>query len=117
MFKLADENTTYDYPVTVRVPAAGGRAQEQTFTAHFRLITADEMKDIQAADGGDEAFFKRVLAGWDGIQDANGKPLAYNDKNLRRLAQINYFAVAVGQAYSNFAIGLPAKNAVPPRAH
>ncbi|MDD9822311.1 MAG: hypothetical protein OXU98_05430 [Gammaproteobacteria bacterium] len=117
MFKLADENTTYDYPVTVRVPAAGGRAQEQTFTAHFRLLPADEVRQMTDDGSSNKDFLKRILAGWDGIHDAKGKALPYNASNLEKLANINYFTTAVGQAYAAFAMGLPAKNSKPPRGH
>ena len=113
MFQLADENEIFEYPGTVRVPAGGGFSNEQTFTAKFRLVPASELKAMQS--GSDVEFFKRVLAGWDGIQNAAGKPLSFNATNLERLADIGYFAVAVGQAYSSFAMGLPAKNSAPPR--
>jgi len=117
MFQLADENATFDYPVTVKVPAKGGRVQQQTFTAHFRLVPADETK--QMADDGvtNKDYLGRILAGWDGIADHTGKALAFNDTNLERLANIGYFAVAVVDAYGAFAMGLPAKNSATPRAH
>lgn len=116
MFQLADENTLFDYPVTVKVPAPGGAVEEQTFTAKFRLLPADELRRMTDDGGSNRDFLKRVLGGWEGIADHKGKALPYNDANLDRLGDINYFAVAVGRAYSDFAMGLPAKNAAPPPA-
>lgn len=117
MFQIADENTTYEYPVTVKVPAQGGRVQEQTFRAHFRLIPASEGRQMSDDGVSDREFFKRVLAGWEDIQDSNGEPLPFNDSNLEKLIDIHYFAAAVSQAYQNFTLGLPAKNSARPRAH
>ncbi len=117
MFQLADQNTVFDYPVQVDVPGPGGRPLRQTFTAHFRLLPADELKDLTEDGVGDAVFLKRILAGWDDITDADGKPLKCTDANIEKLAAIGYFAAAVGRAYSSFAMGLPAKNSAPPRVH
>lgn len=107
MFKLADPDQTYSYPVTINVPAGDGKTTPQEFTAQFKLLPANEIKKLMEDD---IKFSAAVLFGWEGIADHSGKTLKFNTTNRDRLALIGYFSLGLGTAYLRFANGLPAKN-------
>ena len=91
MFTLADP-TPYPWPVTVHMPSAEtpGAFDEQTFTARFKHIDADDIPDLTERAAGDDAVLLRdVLVGWDtDIVDAAGKPIPYSTATRDRLINI-----------------------------
>ncbi len=104
---------SYTYPATVNIPAGKGKTEPAEFTARFRLVPSAE---LESARSDDAKFLAQVLVGWEGVSDHTGKVLPFNASNRDKLAGIGYFALGVLQAYSNFALGLPAKNSAPPPA-
>ena len=109
MFKLPDPNATWKVPVTVRVPGDGVAPEEHEFTAHFRWLERSALKELVAGED-DLAFFKSVLAGFEGIDDHAGEPLPFNDDSMTVLVEIPYFARAVVDTYLTWHQGLPIKN-------
>ena len=107
MFRIADPDATYTHPVTVHVPVGEGRTEPQVYTAKFRLLPASE--SMPAAEDGDEALVRRVLAGWDGIADVDGAPIEFGIESLARLCDIVHWRRATALAYVEFAAGLPEK--------
>ena len=114
MFTLADPAATWTHPVTVPVPVGEGRIEPQVYTAEFRLLPASEAQ--AAAEESDAALVARVLAGWDGIADADGTPIEFGATALARLCEIVYWRRATALAYIEFAAGLPGKNSAAPPA-
>lgn len=106
-FKLADPEALYRVEVPVDVPQPDGSFEEQTFTALFRLVETNVWTG--AALDSDEAFLKAVLAGWEGIADADGSPLQWSDEMVEKLAGQGYWARAVHAAYHRWAAALPGK--------
>lgn len=111
MFKLADPDTLYSYPVIINVPIGGGKTAAQKFIAQFKLVPAD---DANKNLSDDSQYLATILFGWESISDHSGKPLKFNDKNRDHLAQIGYFSLGVATAYRDFCLGLPAKNSEMP---
>ncbi len=105
-FRLADPDAVYETAVTISVPASGG-PEEREFTAHFRLPAPAAVR--AAALEGDPQFMLCVLAGWDGIEGHDGKPLDFSPANVEKLAGIAYFARGVAAAFERFSLGLPGK--------
>ncbi len=114
MFKLMKEDAFYKREVKVNVPLEGGGNETCSCTVHFKLLPTSRLRDFLsgAGDAGmsDFQILSEVVGGWDGIADANGEPLAMNQTNLERLADIRCWASAVFDAYIDFAAGNAEKN-------
>jgi len=75
----------------------GGSFKAHRFIARFRALTRD---DVEAAAGdADTSWLERILAGWDEVAGADGKPLAFTPENLTRLLARPGVAAAVAEAY------------------
>lgn len=135
MFRLVDGDHPWDWPVEVMVPDADGAPGAVTsggrYTARFRLIPDGEIapavRRAAAAEGdgaqeeqeglNDQHFLKRVLVGWDGIEDVDGTPIPYSADNLARLFEIPYWRRCTIEAYFRFSAAIPEKNSATPPAH
>ena len=107
MLKIV-RNPEFKVPVTVYTPANGGQ-REDSFSVLFRALTRSEQTDhdLSTVDGSD-AFLRDVVRGWDGLIDDDGQPFAYNDANFSMLLDLQYFRVALVQAYFNATTGIKA---------
>lgn len=95
MFTLV-ENPEFWTDVKLRLP--GG--EEAEFRAQFRLIPPEDydaaMSMMRA--GGKEAvaarndLLRRIVTGWDGVVDAEGKAVAFDPARLQSLAQHTWFS-------------------------
>jgi hypothetical protein len=85
-FKLKQSNS-YFTPISVDVPADGGKFVRQSFEAEFRRPDRDELMGLferirKAAENGkniDAEIVREVLVGWRGIEDEDGHPLPFTD--------------------------------------
>ncbi len=115
MFRLAEPDESWSYPITVQVPAGGGHTVAQVFTARFRLAPAAAEQAVQKGGlNADKEFVTAVLVDWENIADDGGRPLEFSTSALDTLLQIPYWRTAVIHAYFRFAAGLPAKNSPEP---
>ena len=105
MFKLASPDQTYDCPVTIQVPQADGTHAPVTYTATFKLIPDEFVKEND-----DNTILEKALVGWKEISDHNGKPLTFSKKHLDRLCNLVYWRRGTVLRYIDFATGLPVKN-------
>ncbi len=93
----------------VRVPVdQPGGGERMEFRADFRWLPAGKAR--KAVDSGDEAFLRSVLAGWSGIERADGSPLEVRDESYGELADAPHVVAAVSRAYMDFLAGSRAKN-------
>lgn len=99
MFVMQDPEP-YPWPVTIRHPdpETPGRWFDQTFTARFRAVTADEAKDLFDLRD-DAAVVRDVLVGWDGIVDTNKAEIPFSSTIVERLVADLRFAQGVAQAW------------------
>lgn len=103
-----DENYTFDWPVTVEMPAAGA-VQRAEFTARFRLVEEDELfarkqegepsADITALLDGERRTMGDRLVGWSGIETPDGQPLPFSAENRDRLLRQRPIREALANAY------------------
>ena len=105
-FRLADPEATYRTAVHVDVPSDDG-PQTQECAVWFRLLPPGEGRALAAA--GDAAFLAAVVADWEGVLEHDGAAIDCTPESISRLAEVAYFARAVGAAYFAFAAGLPGK--------
>ncbi len=113
MFKL-DLSPTYKYPVTVRFFDETGRRIERRFTAHFRRLKKSEAAELmtraEAGEIEDAELMREIVAGWEGIADADGHPIECNDETIAELADIHEVASAIGVAWFESLTGGARKN-------
>lgn len=118
MFRLA-AIPTMKRTVTVRAPdpEIADKIVEQTFTAHYRVLTNSEMKafdagraklspEEQAADP--YALQKLVLVGWgEDVVGDDGKPVPFSKEALERALDFPWFATSVREEFLNGMAGAP----------
>ena len=109
MFRLPDPDAVHNVPVTVPVPTGGADPAQHEIVCHFRLLDRPALNALLERKD-DLVFFKAVLAGFDGVGDRHGEPLAFNDTTLETLSAIPYFARAVVDSYLAWANAEPVKN-------
>lgn len=98
MFSIA-VNQQYPTPVEVEIPNGNGKSTKHTFVVHFKRKSQAELDEIhrrlnamQLRDGeellSDDELMKEVLVGWEGVHDAAGAPLDFNEENMASLLNI-----------------------------
>jgi len=99
MFTLGSD--TYTWPVTVYSPSDGEWTKGE-FVATFRLVSMDEIEAALSSE--DESTLRDLvcgaLVGWDGIADADGRPLPFSDAAKARLVQIPHVVRALIAAFT-----------------
>lgn len=99
-FKISTATTgTYTWPVKVFIPMDGGKRKEAgTFKATFNRFKRGEDPtedgELSAVD-----MFKKLLSGWEGVQDDDGVEIPFNDENLGKMLEIDIFSIAILDAY------------------
>lgn len=99
MFVLT-ENPTFSHPVKVLIPVDGGH-KEQSFTAEFRVIPAEEAAKFDLNKGEDSrAFLQRAIVKFgDDIVGPDDKPVPYSDELRDRLIGVPYVRSALARTY------------------
>lgn len=100
----------FSWKVIVRVPADGGKFDEQPFTATFKALRQDELNRLLQSVNADYELARACLVGWEGIKGEDGKSVAYNDEEAANLCAVPYVRTAVTETYLKALAGLPGKN-------
>jgi len=112
MFKL-NQTATYFWPVTVAVPADGGRHEKETFDGEFRRMSQSRLKDLQAQiEAGkmtDDGFVREVLVGWKGVT-SGGEDVPFSASALDQLLDIPQVAASIVVAFAESHAGIIRKN-------
>ncbi|MCR8922665.1 hypothetical protein NO559_07775 [Dasania sp. GY-MA-18] len=113
-FQLDEVCSDFEWPVVIKQPYKGGFKEGVGFTATFAVLDQDEIDKERAAAGtvdSDIAFCKKILKGWDGVDDKNGKPMAFNKTNLNKVLKVPFIRTAIVTDYYRAMNGLArAKN-------
>lgn len=105
-FSSLDGPFEADWPVDVSVPQDGGAVKTERFMARFRLISADELKAMIAADDFEmDMLPKRYFVGF-GL----GETQIFSEALRESMIQRPYIKAALEKAYQAFAMGIAAKN-------
>ena len=91
---------TFKWPVEVKEPSEteAGKFDTHKFIAIFNRVARSVI--VKMADEDELTLLNLVLAGWEGIDDEDGKPLPFNSKNVAELADDPYWIKGVINAYS-----------------
>ena len=93
---VIDNDPIVPWPVTVKLPAAGGTFADYQFTALMRVLSPAEYEKLFADATGAEGnapklseivklnapIFKRLITGWEGVNDREGNAVAYSPEKL-----------------------------------
>jgi hypothetical protein len=107
------QTTSYFWPVTVEMPADGGRFEKQTFDAEFRRMNQSRietiMADAVASQIRDVDVASEVMVGWKGITD-QGDEVPFSEKSKADLLDMPLVASAVIKAWMESLAGAKRKN-------
>ncbi|MBN7785135.1 hypothetical protein JYP51_09405 [Ponticoccus gilvus] len=113
-----DPDYTFEWPVKVRYPAAGGD-EVREFTGTFRL-PEDELEVYAGRDTGPGSIKEIIAAvrdrlsaywvGWSGIEVRGGGELAFSEENRTRLLKQRPVREAVDRALTEAVLGIREKN-------
>ncbi len=108
MLKIV-KNPEFTVPVKVLVPTGDRGQVEHQFKMRFRALTRTEEQqyDSFSAASTDE-FLKRIVVGWEGLQDEDGTPLEFSDEALNMLIDLHYLRMGIMQAYTSAISGAKA---------
>lgn len=108
------QSSSYSWPVTIRMPADGGKREKQSFEAEFKRLPQSRIAEIQAqaqklvkaAEAGEQldgisdvTVADEVLVGWSGILDEDGEEVPYTETNKAILLEVPLMAASLVQAY------------------
>lgn len=93
--------------VKLHVPTEAG-FEEQTFRARFLILPLAE-RQAMAEDGARDAL-GQVWLDWDGIVDADGRPIPFSEALRAEFLEFDYIEFGLSQAYARAAMGIEAKN-------
>ena len=102
------KTASYKWEVKVEVPVDGNQFESQTFEAVFKKISRSAFNNL--VDRGDDALVDEILLGWEGVNDENGKPVPFTEKNKKQMADDPYVLRALIQAYADSVTGVIVKN-------
>lgn len=112
MFKIVT-SPTYTWPVTVELPADGGKTEKATFDAEFKRLTQTRVDEIrQAVERGemrDADLAREAMVGWSGVVDESG-PVPYSENAREQLLNIPTVATAIVMALLGSLSGARRKN-------
>ena len=92
---------TFKWPVEVKEPSEStpGSFDSHEFTAIFNRVPRSAI--VKMADEDENILLNLILAGWEGIQEEDGKPVPFNKKTLSEFADDPYWIKAVINAYTS----------------
>ena len=92
---------TFKWPVKVKEPSADRAGEFDTFefVALFKRVKLSEIE--QMGDDSGLPLLKKVLVGWEGIEDEDGNEVPFSSKELELFADDVDWLKAVLSAYTN----------------
>ena len=110
-FKL-QQSATYVWPVKIVLPIDGGKRLTETFDATFRRLPQSRINEIiklarlqergrldEDQELEDQDAAREIMAGWDGVEDDNGKPIPFSEGALKQLLEIPTVAGQIVKAW------------------
>ncbi|WP_243033012.1 hypothetical protein [Vibrio cincinnatiensis] len=106
MFKIEKTRLVKAWPATVELPSDGGEIQKEKITLDLLILDTEENARLLR---GDEAALKKVIKGWSGIGNEDGKAMEFNDENVSLLIKNQFFVIALLRAYQQASNGQAAE--------
>lgn len=98
MLKIV-KNPEFTALVTVHVPTDRGKVEHQ-FKVRFRALTRSEEAQYDAFNAAStDDFLRRIVVGWEGLQDDEGNTLEFSETAVNTLIDLHYVRQALVQTY------------------
>lgn len=123
---VLNQSQSYSWPVSIQLPADGGKREKSSFDALFKRLPQSRINEIQqlvqqrikAAERGeeldngvtDQSIAAEILVGWSGILDADGDDVPYSEAVKAQLLDVPMMAGALIEAYFTSLVELKRKN-------
>jgi hypothetical protein len=123
---VLNQSQSYSWPVSINLPADGGKREKSSFDALFKRLPQSRINEIQqlaqqrikSAERGDEldngvtdqSIAAEILVGWSGILDADGDDVPYSEAVKAQLLDVPMMAGALIEAYFTSLVELKRKN-------
>lgn len=120
------QSDSYSWPVSIRLPADGGKREKQTFDAVFKRLPQSRINEIQqlvqqrikAAESGedldngvtDQTIADEILLDWSGVVDGDGEEIACTKASKAQLLDVPMLAGALIAAYFESLVEQKRKN-------
>lgn len=106
------QSASYSWPITLIIPADGGRRDKHTFEGEFRRLSQTRINEIisaaRAMERGratddeiieDQDAAKEILIGWSGVVDDEGEAIPFGDTSLGQMLEIPTVAGQIVRAW------------------
>jgi hypothetical protein len=107
VFKLS-QSPNYYWPVEVKIATDGGSFQTETFDAHFKRPSQDQIdKIVQQTLAGeitDQDVVREYMVGWRGVT-SEGVEVPFSQQALAQMLSITGAAAAIVKAFGDSATG------------
>jgi len=114
MALVLDQDDTYSWPCTIKLPIDNGKYEKHPFKCVFRRLKQSRVKELLdlVAKGkvSDQDVCREVLAGWSGIEDKDGNEVKFTKTTLTQLIEVPLAATEIGEAYFKSVTGAKTKN-------
>ena len=92
----------YPWPVEVKTPSETkiGEFDTTIFTGKFIRLSRPELDSFESATEFDA--LKKVLVGWEDINEEDGTPIEFSDKVLKEFSEDIDFVAGVLEAFKKF---------------
>lgn len=119
-FRISTKPLEVMWPITINVPANGGKTTQQKFSLKWRILDTAEFDKMQPAphdflnEKDDEPWvemWSKVITGWKDIKGDKGEAaLKFTPENLKNLIRIPYVQSALRGIYIECIMGRQVKN-------
>jgi hypothetical protein len=99
---------TFKWPAKIEYPIDNGNFELCQFTAIFNTLSRSEYDELTNS-GDDFAYMKRLLAGWEGMEEEDGTPIEFNEENLKAFIEDRYWILGIIKSYGATFEGAPKK--------
>jgi hypothetical protein len=123
---VLNQSQSYSWPVSIQLPADGGKREKSSFDALFKRLPQSRINEIQQLvqqrikagergeelDNGvtDQTIAAEILVGWAGILDGDGDEVPYSEAIKAQLLDVPMMAGALIEAYFASLVELKRKN-------
>ena len=123
---VLQQSDSYTWPVSIKLPANGGKREKQTFEAEFKRLPQSRINEIQllvqqrikaaerCEDTGegitDQSIADEVLVGWEGIVDGDDEAVSFNKGTKAQLLDVPMMAGALIEAFFESLVEAKRKN-------